>query len=60
MRCEACHGTGFVELMSEPCEVCGGCGVDYCCGGHLASPDCWCEPVEESPGVWVHQDPTVH
>jgi hypothetical protein len=23
---------------------------------HQSSPDCWCQPIEESPGVWVHRD----
>jgi hypothetical protein len=23
---------------------------------HLSTPDCWCHPIEESPGVWVHND----
>jgi hypothetical protein len=22
---------------------------------HVASPDCWCHPIEESQGVWVHR-----
>jgi hypothetical protein len=26
---------------------------------HQSSPDCWCQPIEESPGVWVHRDPTL-
>jgi hypothetical protein len=27
---------------------------------HLSTPDCWCHPIEESPGVWVHRlDPDV-
>jgi hypothetical protein len=27
---------------------------------HDATPDCWCQPIEESPGVWVHRlDPDV-
>ena len=21
---------------------------------HLSSPECWCRPVEEEPGLWVH------
>jgi hypothetical protein len=27
---------------------------------HVASPDCWCRPVEEYPGLWVHRlDPDI-
>ena len=27
---------------------------------HLSSPDCWCRPYEDSPGLWVHRlDPDV-
>ena len=27
---------------------------------HVSRPDCWCHPIEESPGVWVHRlDPDV-
>jgi hypothetical protein len=27
---------------------------------HVASPDCWCHPYEDSPGLWVHRlDPDV-
>lgn len=22
---------------------------------HVASPDCWCNPVEAERGVWVHR-----
>jgi hypothetical protein len=22
---------------------------------HVAAVDCWCGPVEDEPGVWVHQ-----
>jgi hypothetical protein len=24
-------------------------------GTHVASPDCWCHPSEDEPGVFVHQ-----
>lgn len=25
---------------------------------HVASPDCWCCPIEDEPGVWIHQTVT--
>ena len=40
MICETCHGSGWVRHSNPewndvhiPCDVCGGCGHDYCCGG---------------------------
>jgi len=48
MRCETCHGDGyvaidregeFVELLTDdclatvPCPTCGGCGIASCCDG---------------------------
>lgn len=68
MTCPECHGAGYLYRVNivartatpEPCESCGGCGIAHCCDGHVASPDCWCDPVEESPGVWVHIDRTLH
>jgi hypothetical protein len=24
---------------------------------HITAADCWCGPVEDDPGVWVHRDP---
>ena len=23
---------------------------------HWASRDCWCDPVPDEPGVWIHRD----
>lgn len=23
---------------------------------HVAAKDCWCSPVEDEPGVWVHRE----
>jgi hypothetical protein len=38
----------------------GGEGIRLHHRTHLSSPDCWCNPIEESPGVWVHRlDPDV-
>jgi hypothetical protein len=58
MICETCHGLpGF-----PPCPECDGSGRTHCCEGerpmpHIASPECWCGPVQdtEEPNVWVHK-----
>ena len=57
MRCEACHGRGYVwrgasddDLVvfnQVPCPECGGCGVGHCCDGLQAN-----EPAlaDKTPG----------
>jgi len=38
----------------------GGEGIRLHPRKHLSTPECWCHPTEESPGVWVHRlDPDV-
>jgi hypothetical protein len=70
MRCEHCHGRGYSypprpgkpDDVRFPCPDCGGSGWAHCCEGerpmeHIASPECWCGPVQdtEEPNVWVHK-----
>jgi hypothetical protein len=42
MRCERCHGLGFVAIPSRPCrELCPDCqgmGITYCCDEAGANP----------------------
>ena len=37
MICETCRGARLINGL--PCSNCGGCGLDYCCGGTPVHPE---------------------
>jgi DnaJ-class molecular chaperone len=42
MKCNRCHGTGWVsdqKYVTTPCPDCMGSGVEDCCHGHEAQPE---------------------
>lgn len=41
MNCSACFGTGVRETayQHEPCQECGGYGVQHCCDGLREQPE---------------------
>ena len=57
MICGGCFG------RDPTCRECGGTGFVHCCDGppkqpgliHTSTPDCWCEPEEVEPGLWLHK-----
>ena len=52
IECGKCQPKG-VDLPDDGlCFFC----RDRINGGHIASPDCFCRPYQDTSGVWVHRE----